>query len=221
LIELSQSTAQQLAVMELLTFLEGLHSDLPRPLAAGTRRIEIDHDLILFQMTGDASPPHKEIPPGAYEIEESMHRHRRWIKLAGEDWGNAEMCWEAVRADRQPASSPSKKGFFWQITRMHQAIANVFKRKPRIQRQAEAKKLFQEAKQFIRREEWHKALPLLQQASASDPDHYEIAYRWLNAVRHTSSNDAAEQALNLVLQQSRWTPHEEQMLRELLRPLRR
>src|SRR5580658_10379601 len=39
LIELSQSTAQQLVVMEFLTLLAGHHQDPPRPLAAGTRRI--------------------------------------------------------------------------------------------------------------------------------------------------------------------------------------
>jgi tetratricopeptide (TPR) repeat protein len=219
LIKLSQTTEQQLAVMELLAILEGLHQDPPRPLAAGIRPIETHHELILFQMADDTSPLHKEIPPGAYEIEETIHHHRRWLKLAGEDWGNAEMCWEAVLADRRPVPSPPKKGFFWRIARMHQAITIAIKRKPRRQRQAEAKRLFQEASQFIRREEWQKALPLLQEASVCDPDHYEIAYRWVQAVRHTASDDATEQAVRQVLRQSRWTGHEEQMLRQLQRSL--
>jgi malonyl CoA-acyl carrier protein transacylase len=102
---------------------------------------------------------------------------------------------------------------------MHQAITIAIKRKPRRQRQAEAKRLFQEASQFIRREEWQKALPLLQEASVCDPDHYEIAYRWVQAVRHTASDDATEQAVRQVLRQSRWTGHEEQMLRQLQRSL--
>jgi tetratricopeptide (TPR) repeat protein len=217
LIELSQTTAQQLAVMELLAILEGRHQDPPRPFVPGTRRIEIHHELILFQMAGDTSPLHKEIPPGAYEIEETMHHYRRWLKLAGEDWGNAEMCWEAVQAGRRPAAAPPKNGAFWRIARMHQAITTAIKRKPRRQQQAEAKRLFKEASQFIRREDWHKAVPLLQEASACDPDHFEIAYRWVQAVRHTASDAATEQAVSQALRQSRWTEHEEQMLGQLQR----
>jgi tetratricopeptide (TPR) repeat protein len=219
LIELSRTTPQQLAVMELLAILEGRRQDSPRPLAAGTRRIEIHHELILLQMAADIAPPHKEIPPGAYEIEETIHHYRRWFKLAGEDWGNAEMCWEAVMVHPRPVPAPLKKGFFGQIARMHRAITAALKRKPRLQQQAEAKTLFNEASQYIRSDDWQKALPLLQEASACDPDQYEIAYRWVQAVRHTSSDAATEQAVSQVLAQSQWTGHEEQMLRQLKRPL--
>jgi len=217
LIELSQTTAQQLAVMELLAFLEGHYQAAPKPIAAGSRRIEIRHELILFQMAGETAPLHKEIPAGAYEVEETMHRYRRWLKLAGEDWGNAEMCWEAVLAGGRPSAAPPKKGFFWRIARMHQAVTTAIRRKPRLQRQAEARKLFQEASQFIRRDDWQKALPLLQEASACDPDHYEIAYRWVQAVRHTAGDSATDQTVSRVLKQGRWTEHEEQMLRQLKR----
>ena len=95
-------------------------------------------------------------------MEEIIHRNRRWLKLAGEDWGNAEMCWEAILAIQRPPAAPPKKGLFRQIARMHQAITTAIKGKPRRELQAEAQKLFKEANQFIRRDDWQNALPLLQ-----------------------------------------------------------
>jgi thioredoxin-like negative regulator of GroEL len=219
LIELSNSTAQQLAVMELLAFLEEQHQSPPKPPASGTRRIEIGHELILFQTAGEASPLHKEIPPGAYEVEEIIHRNRRWLKLAGEDWGNAEMCWEAILAIHRPPAAPPKKGLFRQIARMHQAVTTAIRGKPRRQLRAEAQKLFNEASQFICCEDWQQALPLLEKASACDPDRYEIAYRWAQAVRHTASDAATAEVVSQVLQQSQWTESEQQMLQQLKRPL--
>ncbi len=68
---------------------------------------------------------------------------------------------------------------------------------------------------MIRRDDWQQALPLLQQASACDPDHYEIAYRWVQAVRHTAGEAATAQAVSQALKQSRWTEHEQQMLQQL------
>jgi tetratricopeptide (TPR) repeat protein len=221
LIELSHSPAQQLAVMENLALLDGQQQEPPKLLVSGTRHFQIHHELVVFQMTGDAEPLHKVIPPGVYKVQETLHRERRWLKLAGEDWGNAEMCWEAVAADRRPTPAPPKSGFFWQIARMHQSISAAIKRKPRFQQQAEAKKLFKEAGQLIRGNNWHQARQLLQQANTCDPDHYEIAYRWVQAVRQTAGDAETEQALSQVLQQSRWTGHEEQMLRELGRPVGR
>jgi tetratricopeptide (TPR) repeat protein len=221
LIELSHSPAQQLAVMENLASLEGQQQEPPKLLVSGTRHVQIHHELVLFQMTSDAAPLHKVIPTGVYKVQETLHRERRWLKLAGEDWGNVEMCWEAVATDRRPTLASPKSGFFWQIARMHQTISAAIKSKPRFQQQAEAKRLFKEAGQFIRINDWHKALPLLQKANTCDPEQYEIAYRWVQAVRQTAGDAETEQAVNQVLQQSRWTGHEEQMLRELRRPVGR
>jgi thioredoxin-like negative regulator of GroEL len=220
LIELSQTTQQQLMVMEFLALLEEHHPNPPKPLATGARRIRIRHELVLFQTAGDTSPLHKAIPPGAYEIEEIFRRHRRWLKLAGEDWGNAEMCWEAILAIDRPAAAPPKKGLFWPIARMHQAVSAALKskRQPRRHLQAEAQKLFHEAKEFIRRDDWHQARPLLQKASACDPDRYEIAYRWVQAVRHTASDAATAQVVSQVLKQSLWTENEQHMLQQLRQP---
>jgi thioredoxin-like negative regulator of GroEL len=215
LIELSQSVEQQLVVMEFLALLEEHHPDPPKPLVAGARRIQIRHELVLFQMAGEDPPLHKAIPPGAFKVEATLHRDRRWLKLAGEDWGNAEMCWEAVLASDRPGGAPAKKGLFRPIARMHQAVTTAIaaKRKPRRQVQAEAQKLFHEANEFVRREDWRQALPLLQQASACDPDRYEIAYRWVQAVRHTA------QVVSQVLKQSLWTESEQYMLQQLKQPL--
>jgi tetratricopeptide (TPR) repeat protein len=221
LIALSHSTAQQLAVMELLDFLEKDHQDPPKPPGSGTRGIEIHHELVLFQLTGDTPPLHKEIPPGTYAIEETLHRNRRWLKLAGEDWGNAEVCWEAILAIHLPPATPPKKGLLWQIARMHQAVTTAIKGKPRRQLQTESQKLFHEAKQFIHRDDWQNALPLLQKASACDPDRYEIAYRWMLAVRHTANDDVTAQAVSQVLQQSQWSKNEQDMLNQLKQPLAR
>jgi tetratricopeptide (TPR) repeat protein len=219
LIELSKTTAQQLAVMQLLAVLEPHHRTPPKPLTPGARRIEIHHELILFPTSADASPLHKEIPPGAYEVEETSHRNHRWFKLAGEDWGNAQMCWEAILATQTPAAAPPKKGLFRRIARMHQAITTAIQGKPRIQLQAEAQKLVREANQLIRRNDWQAALPLLQKASACDPDRYELAYRWVQAVRHTAGDAATAQAVSQVLRQSQWTENEQHMLQQLQRPL--
>jgi tetratricopeptide (TPR) repeat protein len=219
LIELSKSTEQQLAVMGLLDLLEEHHHPPRKPLASGARRIEIYHELILFQTAGESSALHKEIPPGNYEVEETFHRNRRWLKLAGEDWGNAEMCWEAILAINRPTAVPPKKGIFWQIARMPQAITIAIKGKPRMQLQAEAQKLFNEANQWIRRDDWQRALPLLREASDCDLDRYEIAYRWVLAVRHTANDAATAQAVSQVLQQSQWTENERHMLHQLKSPV--
>jgi len=218
LIELSKSTTQQLTVMELLRSLEEQDQSPPTPLAPSARRVQIDHELILFQLAGEDSSLHKEIRPGAYEVEETLHRNHRWLKLVGENWGNFQICWEAVLANRHPPALPPKKSPFQRIARMHQAISTAIKGKPRRQLRAEAKALFHEAKHLIRRKEWQKALPLLEKASACDPDRYEIAYRWVQAVRHTGNTAATANAVSRVLLQSQWTENEIQMLHQLKRP---
>ncbi|HUD46014.1 MAG TPA: hypothetical protein VMR33_04245 [Candidatus Baltobacteraceae bacterium] len=217
LIELSKITDQQLAVMQLLALLEGHQRPSNKPLTPGTRQVEIRHELVLFQTTGDDSAAHKEIPPGIHEVEETFHRNRRWLKLAGEDWGNAEMCWEAILTADGPVAALPKKGIFRQIARVRQAI----KGKPRAQLQAEAQKLFAEANQFIRRDDWQTAVLLLEKASACDPDRYEIAYRWVLAVRHTANDAVTAQAVSQVMQQSQWTENEQHMLHQLKSPVAR
>jgi hypothetical protein len=221
LIELSQTTEQQLMVMGFLDSLEEHHPDPPTPLVGGAHRIQIRHELVLFQMTSEESPPHKTIPPGAYSVEATLHREHRWLRLAGEDWGNYEVCWEAVRFMAHPAAAPAKKGLFLPIARMHLAISAALKSKRKLRRhvQAEAQKLFHEANEFIRREDWQAALPLLQKAHACDPERYEIAYRWVQAVRHTANDATTTQVVKQVLQQSLWTESEQYMLQQLKQPL--
>src|SRR5665213_3512409 len=59
LIEMSHNTSQQLAVMECLAALEEHRPDTPGPRIAVARRIQIRHELVLFQIAGDASLTHK------------------------------------------------------------------------------------------------------------------------------------------------------------------
>jgi len=74
-----------------------------------------------------------------------------------------------------------------------------------------------EANQFIRREDWPAALPLLQKALARNPHRYEIAYRWVQAVRQTGDDDDAARAVNKILARQQWSATEQEMLRQLRR----
>jgi len=214
-VPLSHTTGQQLAVMELLAVLEDRFPGAPEAAVPGTRRRRLQHELVLFQAGAADRSLHKAIPPGDYEVEEIIQGRQRWLKLAGENWGNAEGCWEAAREIPAATVAPPKQGFFWQIGRMHQAISNVIKGKPRLQAQAEAGQLLKEASQLIRQEDWQTALPLLQKATACDPHRYEIAYRWVQAVRQTGDDRATARAVNQVLAQSQWSANEQAMLRQL------
>jgi tetratricopeptide (TPR) repeat protein len=218
LIELTKTTEQRLAVMQHLASLEDRFRPSKKPLVYDARRIETRHELILFSTTGETPAPYKEIPPGEYEVMETYHRHQRWLVLAGEDWGNAEMCWEAIQAIEVPVGASSRKGIVSRIVRLLQVITTAIKGKPRSQLQAEAQRLFKEARQFILRDDWQNALPLLRKASECDPDHYEIAYRWAQAVRKTANDAAAAQVINQILKQSQWTENEQHMLRQLRSP---
>jgi tetratricopeptide (TPR) repeat protein len=204
-IGLSHTTEQQLAVMELLAQIEEQQPPASHPPAGGTRRLSLGLELILFPPAAKDRSLHKTIPPGSYDVEETLHGKLLWLKLANEDWGNAEICWEAARASLPPPFVPQKRA--------------IFKRKSRLDQQAEAQALLKEANIFIRQEDWPRALPLLQKASASHPDHYEIAYRWAQAVRRTADDATAAAAVERILQQSQWTPSEQQMLLQLKRPL--
>ena len=55
---------------------------------------------------------HKVIPPGDHEVEETIHGTQRWLKLAAESWGNAEICWAAVQAVASGKFQPGRPGFF-------------------------------------------------------------------------------------------------------------
>lgn len=211
LIGLSNSPAQQLAVMEMLASLDQDQPELPNAPTNGARRIEICHELILFQMPEGDPTSHKQIPPGSYEVQEIVHRNQRWLKLKGEDFGNAEICWNAILGQNRPVAQPAATGFFQRLARMGQSI----KGKPRRQLLAESQSLFQEAKEYIRRDDWNKAVPILELAATLDPDHFEIAYRWATAVRQTADVATASAVLNRVLTQSQWTKTEQEMLQQL------
>jgi thioredoxin-like negative regulator of GroEL len=217
LIELSKTTQQQLAVMDLLAQLEDLQPPETKPLAPGTRRLSLHHELILFPPDAKDRSLHKTIPAGDYEVGEIPHGNRRWLKLAAEDWGNAQICWEAVQQTRPPAAPPQTGGVFASAARMSERMVRAIKGKPRIHSRAEAQRLLKEANQFIRREDWPLALPVLQKASACDPDCYEIAFRWAQAVRRTPDDATTTQVVDDILRQSRWTDSERQMILQLKR----
>jgi len=214
MIPLSNSTAQQLEVMEALATLESQHQCPPKPLAREIRQIRIHHELVLFPVeTGltDRST-HKEIPAGNYEVEETFNGNHRWLKLAGQDWGNAEMCWEAIQETNLVTPGHSANKVLAQIARMHQALSNTMSGKPAFHKQTQARKLLTEANPFIRLEQWDKALPLLQKASGCDPHCYEIAYRLVQAARRAGNKATTDRILREVLNQSRWTEDEQFML---------
>jgi thioredoxin-like negative regulator of GroEL len=215
MIPLSHTTDQQLAAMDLLRELEEYHQEPPRAPAAGNRRIQIEHELVLFPTGAETASPHKAIPPGSYQITEFIRGNHRWLKLAGEDWGNAEMCWNAVvPANRLPGATRGNR--LWEpIARMHRAITSAITPVSARHQKAESQRLLAEANQCIRRGDWQSAVPILQKAAACDPHRYEIAYRWAQAVRQTETVDAAAEVVSQVLQQSQWTESEQHMLEQL------
>jgi thioredoxin-like negative regulator of GroEL len=229
---LAQTADQQLVVTQLL-------AELPAPpLAAApasksTRRFRIAHDLILFSpnvsdstesrpadwnahnpQSAIRSPQWKLLPPGEYEVRESIHAGRLWFVLAGEDWGNAAACWEAVHQVVELAPPTADKGVLQRVAQIHHAIFTAFKGRPRLYAQADADKHFKDAAQYIRQNNWPAARPLLEKAHASDPHRYEIAYRWVQAVRQTSGRAAAMNALKKVLDKERWSENEREMLEQ-------
>jgi thioredoxin-like negative regulator of GroEL len=125
------------------------------------------------------------------------------------------MCWETVAAVDPASAASGGKSLWGPIARMHQAISSgITSRSPR-HKKAESQRLLAEANQCIRRGDWQSAVPLLQNASAFDPHHYEIAYRWAQAIRQTADHNAAAKVINQVLRQSGWTESEQQMLQQL------
>ncbi len=214
MVPLSHTTQQQLAVMEALVALENQCQVPARPFVPEMRRIRIHHELVLFRTETNELSSFRAMPPGEYEVEETLHGMRRWLKLAGESWGNADICWEAVRENLPASLNRADKDFFRPIARMHQAITSVIAGRPRHQAQAQAKELLKEAIQFIKLEDWQQALPLLKKASACDPHSYEIAYRLVQVVRHAESRESSARILSQVLEQSRWSENEQSMLQQ-------
>lgn len=210
LIRLSHSTPQQEAVMDMLLFIEKNRiPPLETPLAArgGPGRIEINHELILLQISGEDPAARKVIPPGCYEIERVLQRQQQWLKLKSENWGNWAACWRAVEgpvAAATAAETAPQPGFLG------------IKFKPERRKLAlDAKELFKQAGPFIRSGDWPQARPLLERAARAEPDKYEYAYRWLESVRHTSDHVATAKTLSLILEQSQWSASEETMLRQM------
>ncbi len=212
MIPLSHSTDQQLSVMEALATLENQLQNPAMPFIPGTRRIRTRHEFVLFPAETIDRSAHETIPPGEYEVEETLRGTQRWLKLAGRNLGNAQMCWEAVQETVSENSESSAVRFLRPIARMHQTISNAFTGRAYHQVQAQGRTLLKEANALIRREDWTHSVPLLQKASACDPHSYEIAYRLMQAVRHTEGQEGCRRMLRQVLDQSRWSEDEKAML---------
>jgi hypothetical protein len=67
-------------------------------------RITISHSLVLFPAdTRDLSGEQREVPAGTYRVEAVDERGKvRWLKIEGENWGNAAECWDAVKSGGEP-----------------------------------------------------------------------------------------------------------------------
>lgn len=212
MIRLSNSTHQQFSVMEALATLEGELPNSAGPFIQQKRRIRIDHELLLFPEDSTNLSVHETIPPGDYDVEDAVHGTQRWYKLPGKNLGNAKMCWEAV--EEKCAAKPEEPAhkFLQPIARMHRAISDAIAGRGHFQKQAQAAKLLKEANFFIRQEDWAQSVPLLERASDCDPHSYEIAYRLMQAVRHTAGPASCARVLGRLLNQSRWSDSERAML---------
>ena len=215
MLRLSATSTQQQVVMELLSSLEAHLPASPGATAPGVRTIRIDHELMLFNAGANDFSAHKEIPPGEYSVEEIHQGRHCWLVLQNESWGNAEICWNAVAESAPIALAPVKRGFLYRVARMQQDLTLAIKGKPWRQAKANARAYFKEAGQLIRAENWNAALPLLQRASADDPDNYEIAYRLAQAAWHVGPPSSAAQAVNSILSQSQWTDDQTRMLKQV------
>jgi thioredoxin-like negative regulator of GroEL len=212
MIRLSHSTHQQLSVMDALASLEGQLPNSAGPFIQQTRRIRIDHELVLFPEDSTSLSVHQTIPPGEYDVKDAVHGAQRWYKLPGKNLGNAKICWEAVEEKCAAKAEEPVHRFLQPIARMHRAISEAIAGRGHFQKQAQAAQLLKEANFFIRQEDWARSVPLLEKASDCDPDSYEIAYRLMQAVRHTASPAGSPSVLRRLLNQSRWSDSERAML---------
>jgi hypothetical protein len=108
-IRLSHTAQQQLVAMELLAQLEDRLTVAPQSAVPGRRQFRIMHELVLFHCAADRTV-HKVIPPGEYEVESASVGKQLWLRLAGEEWGNAVACWEAAGPLMRDGLSKLKKG---------------------------------------------------------------------------------------------------------------
>jgi len=214
MLPLSKSTAQRVAVMEGLM---AIQNQGPRPTQSTSRErrtVRIQHELLVVPLGAKNVSVHADIPPGVYEVEPVFEGKQCWLQLAGETWGNFEMCWEAVQFSEAPPEAPigSSNPLLAGIARMHRKIGYALAGSPDFQAQAEARELLKEANDFIRRLQWSQALPLLQKASAADPHCYEVAYRLMEATRRCEDRQNVVRTLRRVLHQSNWSENEQIML---------
>jgi thioredoxin-like negative regulator of GroEL len=214
MLPLSKSTAQRVAVMEGLV---AIQNQSPRPRQSPNRErriVRIQHELLVLPLGAKNVAVHADIPPGVYEVEPVFEGPQCWLQLAGETWGNFEMCWDAVQIPDAPpeiAAGPTNPFLAW-IASMHRKVGYALAGAPDFQAQAEARKLLKEANHFIRRLQWTQALPLLQKASACDPHCYEVAYRLMEATRRCEDRQNVTRTLRRVLHQSNWSENEQIML---------
>jgi hypothetical protein len=204
MLPMSNTVPQQLVVMDLLATLDAEQPSSGTTSLTGSSQVRITHELLLFEPGVNDRSNYKVIPPGTYDTEDALVGNRRWLVLKGESWGNADSCWLAVQKTNPAKESAVKTGF---LQRM--------KGKTRIEVQREAQALHKEAAQFIRQDNWSAALPLLEQASAADPDDYEIACRLVQAAWHVGPTANPAKILSKVLGQSQWTDDQAQMLKQL------
>jgi hypothetical protein len=59
----------------------------------------------------------------------------------------------------------------------------------------------------------------LKKAATTDPERYEIAYRWVQAVRNTADDATTARAVKRALHQNQWTFDQQEMLERLQLPL--
>jgi tetratricopeptide (TPR) repeat protein len=215
MIRLSRTPEQQLAVMELLAGLEAQQRGAAELTVPGTRQRRISHELVLFQAGAADRSVHKPIPAGEYQVDEILVGRQRWLVLKGESWGNVEAYWEAVQEMSAATRAAAKRGLLSQIVRLQESVVLTIKGKPWRRRKEEARLLHKEANQLIRQGDWGAALPFLQKAAAEDPDNYEIAYRLVQAARLVGASANPAAILSKVLNQSRWTEDQKQMLKQL------
>jgi hypothetical protein len=205
MIRLSQTPAQQMAVMESLHALEKEFGGVATPRTTESPKVfSLDHELILFDSVGDDPIKHEILPPGSYDVEEVMLGHVRWLKLKGSDWGNQIACWEAAK---RPATTDGDPGGDLAKT----SIPGQTMAQP-VLAQAKARELKKRAILLIQEERWDEAVETLLGAFRCDPGNHEIAYRLMEAARRKGPGQEVQQLLKEVVKSGSWTEQELELL---------